>query len=230
VAEEDLASFLAVAEDLKIDGLIAKQEKITTDKSFSETSELIDIDILDDTHDKKSEEDIKIEQKLILCADENSTEASYLDLKTDPTSPPKLDPNSTSQEGNNSCSSAPAMEYEPSAKESHITINIQKRGRKAKKDEPAMNDKDLKQTKSQNLCATNIPSTASNVILLSRNHTDTNYPIHCPVCNVGVKTNIHLQSHMRVKRETQCKFCKLFFENCQRLCIHRKGRCRASME
>jgi hypothetical protein len=53
------------------------------------------------------------------------------------------------------------------------------------------------------------------------------YPIHCPSCNVGFKTKPHLHHHMKIKRERQCKNCKLFFENCQRLCVHSKGRCKA---
>ena len=53
------------------------------------------------------------------------------------------------------------------------------------------------------------------------------YPIHCPSCNVGFKTKPHLHYHMQKKRERQCKNCKLFFENCQRLCVHSKGRCKA---
>ena len=55
MAEEDLASFLAVAEDLKIDGLIAKY-----DKNVTETTALIDTD----THDKINEDDVAEDFKI----------------------------------------------------------------------------------------------------------------------------------------------------------------------
>ena len=81
-----------------------------------------------------------------------------------------------------------------------------------------------KQMKSKNVRAKPIV----NVIKLSPYITDASYSFQCPVCNVGVKTKMHLSAHMQMKREKQCEKCKLFFGNCERLCIHSKGRCKAS--
>eukprot|EP00090_Calanus_glacialis_P013326 TRINITY_DN21964_c0_g1_i1.p1 TRINITY_DN21964_c0_g1~~TRINITY_DN21964_c0_g1_i1.p1 ORF type:complete len:191 (+),score=45.67 TRINITY_DN21964_c0_g1_i1:40-573(+) len=53
-------------------------------------------------------------------------------------------------------------------------------------------------------------------------------PLHCPICKAGVQNKSHLLGHMRMKLEQQCKSCKLYCENCQRLSIHKEGRCKAS--
>eukprot|EP00092_Neocalanus_flemingeri_P023180 GFUD01025136.1.p1 GENE.GFUD01025136.1~~GFUD01025136.1.p1 ORF type:complete len:315 (+),score=98.65 GFUD01025136.1:98-1042(+) len=63
VAEEDLASFLAVAEDLKIDGLTRKEEEIQTSNDFAMSSKEIKNEVLDGNQKKKTKDNINQEQE-----------------------------------------------------------------------------------------------------------------------------------------------------------------------
>jgi transcription elongation factor Elf1 len=48
----------------------------------------------------------------------------------------------------------------------------------------------------------------------------------CPVCNVRSSSSSFLKAHIVSKRERQCPECNLYFQSCQMVLIHKKGRCR----
>ena len=48
----------------------------------------------------------------------------------------------------------------------------------------------------------------------------------CPVCNVRSSSSSFLKAHMISKREIQCPECDLYFQSCQIVLIHKKGRCK----
>jgi hypothetical protein len=52
------------------------------------------------------------------------------------------------------------------------------------------------------------------------------HPVQCAICNMELQNNYPLEDHMLMKRERQCKDCKLFFAICYVLGKHQKGRCR----
>jgi len=50
--------------------------------------------------------------------------------------------------------------------------------------------------------------------------------IFCPICQTTDRRSSTLKMHMESKREVQCRACKLYFGNCFSLGKHMKGRCR----
>ena len=48
----------------------------------------------------------------------------------------------------------------------------------------------------------------------------------CPVCGVKSVQRSFLKAHMNAKREGQCPDCKLYFQSCYSILIHKRGRCR----
>jgi len=50
--------------------------------------------------------------------------------------------------------------------------------------------------------------------------------IFCPICQTTDRKSSTIKMHMESKREVQCKACTLYFGNCFSLGKHMKGRCR----
>jgi len=54
-----------------------------------------------------------------------------------------------------------------------------------------------------------------------------NLAVYCDVCDTEDRMHSSLQEHMKARREVQCSDCKLHFSNCNTLKVHKDGRCRA---
>jgi len=196
VAEKDLASFLAVAEDLKIDGLNKCeepliQEKTETDpKGVTQLSELVNglKDSLDETKRTSIEE--KKETSAKITIDTNISEEIP-------------------------CNPEPA-----SCKIIHNHLIEKSRVIRKRKTMQVIADKQthLKNTKCNSTRGTAIDS--DNITPVTSNI----YPSLSSL--KGIPTTIYPQDHMAMKSATQCEDCKLFFRNCRSLAFHKKGRCR----
>ena len=209
VAEEDLASFLAVAEDLKINGLNKCEEPVTEEKTVTDPQKvtLMSKEFQEKIQSTAMEENEEISVKTHLSANiailETSSTDEYEQVESSEIS---FIPGPGTQE---------RIIHDVTEKSRTIRKRKTKTGNA--EDQNIYNPPKLNSKRST-------PMKSDNVILLAQ--TSKTNPIVCPVCSIGVPSSFYLQAHMTMKCETQCKDCKLFFTNCQSLAFHKKGRCR----
>ena len=237
MAEEDLASFLAVAEDLKIDGLIGKYEEFPDRKSDTESIKSVNADVLDinqDTLKEKIQVQLESEdhEELSFVTEsisdkESSKQANLMTFEIFERE--KLDDGKMIVDDKLSLCHVDAVqdiandygtreEIKPKPEIKH-TISLNKDDDRVAITKHKRRGKEKsKNTKEKN----NLETPFSSKDL---SHKPWKLLPRCPICNLIVPTNYYLQ-HMRAKRESQCKDCKLFFGNCHSLAIHKKGRCR----
>jgi len=214
VAEEDLANFIDVAEDLKINGLVNKYEDLQGCENDLITSQLINTDVLDGSQKKQE-----------VNSEQTEEEPSLKDHVKDHIENPK--------EAEPVKNNVFIINHSTDDSDS---IQNKTRGDKRKQIrtvEQLGNSKQKKQKSQPSLELTkNIQVSKPSLLNVSIGKPLTNKPatppLHCPVCNMEVPNNFYMIAHMKSKRESQCQDCKLFFLSCQTLGIHKKGRCRSA--
>ena len=234
MAQEDLTIFLALAEDLGIQGLVKKNTKLNTPekeeksnvsyKEDLESAKFIDKEENGGTDDEINQTEFVNDEPLadayVKVADDNDTMMKSKKVESETYKEvPSIGLEANDVEPNVTKMTTPMMKNEEHDAE------LKPSSQKCKEEAKRQTNTQKQMNKSINIRA----KPAINVIKLCPYLTDASYPIQCPVCNIGVKTKMNLNAHMQMKREKQCQQCKLFFGNCQRLCIHSKGRCKASL-
>jgi len=196
VDENALASFLAVAEDLKIDGLMNKYTETETDSHLKQ----------------ENPNEASVHGKKKTVAEEKSSNI----LKEEPgktTLPNKI--KTASSETNDALNTFETEEILSEIEKdesSYPTIN--------NKEKTELVTKKKNYTSKQNVTA---PRKA---MLLTSETSKRKFDVYCQVCKIGVPNKFYLQAHMHQKSETQCNDCKLFFSSCHTLSIHKRGRCK----
>ena len=241
VAQEDLPGFLALAEDLGVEGLVKSETDVEINENVNETNFI-------------NQDDFKNMEKEVECNDnvvDEKCENARIDIKK-----ADLSVNTERLEGIQNIratndheilqdqelfqdkmfkeekdskglktiecletathATSPSIMKQKGKNTEMFRISMKEKGTVNSKRNESNHQEKKKHVQPRSL--TNMPRSYL---------TSDIYPMHCPSCNVGFKTKTHLHSHMQIKRERQCKSCKLFFENCQRLCVHSKGRCKA---
>eukprot|EP00090_Calanus_glacialis_P004238 TRINITY_DN13136_c0_g1_i2.p1 TRINITY_DN13136_c0_g1~~TRINITY_DN13136_c0_g1_i2.p1 ORF type:complete len:339 (-),score=67.52 TRINITY_DN13136_c0_g1_i2:107-1033(-) len=212
VAQEDLPGFLALAEDLGVEGLVKSETDVEINENVNETNFI-------------NQDDFKNMEKEVECNDnvvDEKCENARIDIK-------KADL-SLSAEILEGIQDIRATNDHEILQDQEL---FQDKMFKEEKDSQGLETIECLGTVNSKRNESNHQEKKKHVLPRSLTNmpksylTSDIYPIHCPSCNVGFKTKSHLHHHMKIKRERQCKNCKLFFENCQRLCVHSKGRCKA---
>jgi len=209
---EDVPSFLAMAADLKIMGLMENKEKKENCVDSACGSQTFPINEHDSTTD------ILIEPKQEPNHDETEPELVeqhvFIEKQTPAAGRASLSENSSkepNQFGKNPSVSA-AVENRP-----NITMvsNSTEIVAVTQKQLPTKNKKVYAGKKSP-VIKTASPKSKRPVPVFS---------IYCPICQTIDRSNSNIKKHMDAKRDVQCKKCGQVFENCQSLSKHIKGRC-----
>jgi hypothetical protein len=219
VVEEDLAEFLAVAEDLKIDGLMKDdkqpaadvQEIIKTEESkYKSEFAVADTKSTNNEDDEFTEINTKVEMDMV--SDEMGNENETYEVAE--------------------AAMCPVYVNESISKDDTNLNVTRKRTTKREADDNQTVKKKPRTPKHKTVMPKPTTTSTSNVTILSNPAvspvlaSSKKFSLQCHICNTGVPTKFYLQAHMQMKSETQCKDCKLFFSSCQSLAFHKNGRCR----
>eukprot|EP00090_Calanus_glacialis_P016226 TRINITY_DN25445_c0_g1_i1.p1 TRINITY_DN25445_c0_g1~~TRINITY_DN25445_c0_g1_i1.p1 ORF type:complete len:333 (-),score=91.02 TRINITY_DN25445_c0_g1_i1:56-1009(-) len=220
VIEEDLAGFLAVAEDLKIDGLMkdnkqpaADMKEIIKTENSNDKGEFAVADTESTINDDDAVTEMNTNVEIDTISDEMGNENETYEVAEAAMCPVSVNGESMSNDDKN--------------------LNVtRKRTTKREADDNQTVKKKPRTPKPKTEMPKPTTVATSNVTILSNPAvspmlaSSKKFPLQCHICNTGVPTKFYLQAHMQMKSETQCKDCKLFFSSCQSLAFHKKGRCR----
>jgi len=200
VAEEDVSSFIAVANDLQIRGLREKQEDI--EDRMKEGKELV--------------------------ADNNEVENRVF-IHPDPlycTTPTPVEESAMDDEVENQIDKSAHLIKEEDLTET--TTQAAKISKSETNIHPNMNRKanTIKIKVNTDKTFTPIRNVTENREHTSFRAKSKQAPFTCPACKARIISSFLLKHHMEAKRESQCEKCNLYFNSCKSLTDHKKGRCR----
>jgi len=211
VEEGDLDSFLAVAEDLRIDGLVGRNVGDETEKKEIDSNSII-VGELDNKQNLKDDNVTQVEDSSLVM--ENRLDDLNSDEYNLEKNLPKIvlikedftmdDINSSKEECNSIKDNRAAVDNVEQQKPEQIN-----------KEQPT-----TKHQISSKYCQNVIKKKSFN------KKTRKTSEMPCPLCNTKVTDAFPLELHMRLRQERQCNECQLFFQSCQTLSVHKKGRCR----
>lgn len=212
LSQKDLPSFLQLAEDLKIDGLVRHCEK--GEKNIPESPNLMDF-IKSETNEimGSAKKEIRVDstntsRKRKISCTQVSQDSDSFDNKNEEVGNINILESSTFTI--NTITTQDTMGKKASDNDDDKGI-----------DPCIENDVKLIQAKSK--------SKLDNV--LEDVNVGKMFPrlfpkVFCPVCKKMDGMSIDLKQHMKAKREVQCENCMLYFSNCNTLRVHLDGRCK----
>jgi len=200
VAEEDVSSFMAVASDLQVRGWREKQEDIKN--RMKEDEELV--------------------------ADNNEVENSVF-IHPDPldcTIPTPAEESAMEDEVENQIDKSAHL-----IKEEDLTEISPQAAKISKSETNIYPTKNLKANTIKIKVDTDKTFASIKSVAKNRQHTSFSAkgkqaPVTCTACKARIFSSFLLKHHMEAKRESQCEKCYLYFNSCQSLTDHKKGRCR----
>jgi len=209
VAEEEVKEFLAVANDLQIEGLMVKNKKTPTSKK-NKASGKVSLNEEGQNKQENNTEDFSNEKEEDTQNDTHSLENFEEQEDISDTEISILTKNGKYQNG---------------AKVS------QSKKRKGKDIMTSNKELLTPEKKKKKLDASTINQNSLPRLNIPPSHTSTSLTtmlpatFHCPICKTRVVSS--LKSHMEFKHKTRCQDCKLSFDSCNALHQHKRGNCQA---
>jgi len=249
VEEDQLASFLQLAEDLQIEGLVRTKEAPVSDKEDNENKaaknvqEVVTVTVtnITDTQEGKDTHE-KIDKSKNKFTGNNAKgkvgndQQELADIRMD-IGEEGFELQDSSRSKPNQIEKIRLSEHLPNNETKQSSMPISERldevnGNDVQWINPVVNankvgiEEEQKEVNNDVACTAAKEEKIVDAVMDSFQQRQ-NLVVYCDVCDTEDRMHSSLQEHMKARREVQCKDCKLHFSNCNTLKVHKDGRCRA---